>query len=228
MQTRPRLALDRTRIVAAALAIVDRDGLDALSMRKLGGVLGVEAMALYHYFPSKAVLVDAIVAFVLDRLQVPQRVPDLHWTDVVREVAGSFRGLGRDHPNVFPLLATIGLDNPASLAPAEAVLSVLTQAGLSPREAFDAFMALKSYVVGYAMWEIRNTARCGDRGVCREMGDIHATRDQPILASIAEWLTQRSVNSEFEAGLSLLIEGIRRRLDAPFNGDDEPRTSASG
>lgn len=225
MQTRPRLALDRTRIVAAALDIVDRDGLDALSMRKLGGVLGVEAMALYHYFPSKAVLVDAIVAFVLDRLQVPPPAPELHWVAVVRQVAGSFRTLGRDHPNVFPLMATIGLDNPASLAPAEAVLSVLTQAGLSPPAAFDAFITLKSYVVGYALWEIGNVGRHADRQVCVEAGAMDARPDQPVLASIAEWLTQRSIDAEFEAGLDLLIEGIRRRLETPTTGD-HPRTSA--
>ncbi|GAC1324143.1 MAG: hypothetical protein NVSMB2_22140 [Chloroflexota bacterium] len=214
VQTRPRLALDRARIVDAALDIVDRDGLDALSMRKLGGVLGVEAMALYHYFPSKAMLVDAIVAFVLARLQVPELVPDLPWTGVVRQVAGSFRTLGRDHPNVFPMLATIGLDNPASLAPAEAVLSVLTRAGLSPRDAFDAFIALKSYVVGYALWEIGSITRRSDPAVCVEVDDLESLSEQPVLSGIAEWLTQRSVDAEFEAGLGLLIEGIRRRLDA--------------
>lgn len=214
VQTRLRLALDRPRIVDAALDIVDREGFDALSMRKLGGVLGVEAMALYHYVPSKAVLVDAIVAAVLARLQVPEPVPDVPWTGVVRQVAGSFRTLGRDHPNVFPMLATIGLDNPASLAPAEAVLSVLARAGLSPHDAFDAFIALKSYVVGYVMWEIGSMTRRSDPAACLEVDDLDALSQQPVLGTIAEWLTQRSVDAEFEAGLDLLIEGIRRRLDA--------------
>lgn len=213
LQTRPRVALDRRRIVDAALQIVDREGLDALSMRKLGGLLGVEAMALYHYFPSKAVLVDAVVALVLEHLEVPTADPGQPWPHVVRQLAVSFRALGRAHPNVFPLLATVGFENPASVAPAEAVLAVLTWAGLCPRDAFDAFIALKSYVVGHAMWEIGNAAmRQSGQAACVDPSQVGLGTEQPVLASLAGWLAQRAVDDQFEAGLTLLIEGIRARL----------------
>jgi AcrR family transcriptional regulator len=213
IQTRTgRQVLDRQRIVEAALEFVDRDGLDALSMRKLGSVLGVEAMALYHYFPSKAALVDGLVAAVLARLEVPLPTVSGDWAALVCQVARSFRDLGTAHPNIFPLLATIGLDNPASLAPAEAVLAVLTQAGLNARDAFDAFVALKSYVVGYTLWAI------GQRGADQRTGEASCVMVDvrgaayPHLAELSGWLGERRLDTEFEAGLALLIDGMRARL----------------
>ncbi|HEV7663513.1 MAG TPA: TetR/AcrR family transcriptional regulator [Chloroflexota bacterium] len=207
-----RQVLDRRRILGAALELVDGEGLEALSMRKLGGLLGVEAMALYHYFPSKGVLVDGLVALVLARLSLPTVDSEGDWAAVVRQVAASFRALGAAHPHLFPLLATIGLDNPASLPPAEAVLAVLTQAGLPAREAFDAFLALKSYVVGYTLWSI------GDR-ILAQRGDpataVAIEVDQarfPLVAEIVRGRAERRLDSEFEAGLNLLIEGIQARL----------------
>jgi AcrR family transcriptional regulator len=217
--TRPgRQILDRQRILEAALDLVERDGLDALSMRKLGSGLSVEAMALYHYFPSKAALVDGLVGVVLGRLELPEPGPGQDWAAVVRQVARSFRDLGTAHPNIFPLLATIGLDNPASLAPAEAVLAVLTGAGLNAGEAFDAFVALKSYVVGYTLWAI------GDRAARQRRADVSCFdvscvvvdvggADYPRLAELAGWLAERHLDAEFEAGLDLLIDGIRARLN---------------
>jgi AcrR family transcriptional regulator len=212
--TRPgRQILDRQRILEAALDLVERDGLDALSMRKLGNGLSVEAMALYHYFPSKAALVDGLVGVVLGRLELPEPRPGQDWAAVVRQVARSFRDLGTAHPNIFPLLATIGLDNPASLAPAEAVLAVLTGAGLKAGSAFDAFVALKSYVVGYTLWAI------GDRAARQRRADVSCVvvdiggADYPRLAELAGWLAARHLDAEFEAGLDLLIDGIRARLN---------------
>lgn len=207
-----REVLDRGRILSAALELVDRDGLEALSMRKLGGVLGVEAMALYHYFPSKAALVNGLVALVLSRLDVsPPATGD--WASAVRQVARSFRDLGVTHATIFPLLATIGLDNPASLAPAEAVLGVLTRAGLGAGDAFDAFIALKSYVVGYTLWEIGHRCpglRSGEATCAVQDIDVVA---YPRLAELGGWLAERRLDTEFEAGLELVIDGLRTRLN---------------
>ena len=68
---RRRTALSRERIAAAAVALIDGEGLDALSMRRLGAALGVEAMSLYRHFPSKAALLEAVVARLLAELPVP-------------------------------------------------------------------------------------------------------------------------------------------------------------
>jgi AcrR family transcriptional regulator len=209
-----RQTLDRQRILDAALAFVDREGLDAFSMRKLGSELGVEAMALYHYFPSKAALVDALVGLVLAGLELPQPRSGSGeaWAGVLRQVARSFRDLGTAHPNIFPLLATLAFDNPASLVPAEAVLQVLIEAGLSPRHAFDAFVALKSFVVGYTLWAIGNNVsgqrRAEPPHVVLECGGV----DYPRLTELTDWLAERPLDVEFDACLDVLLDGLRARL----------------
>jgi AcrR family transcriptional regulator len=213
-RTNRRQVLDRQRILEVALDFVDRDGLEALSMRKLGSLLGVEAMALYHYFPSKASLVDSLVGMVLARLAVPSVTATNDWAAVLRLVARSFRDLGAAHPNIFPLLATIGLDHPASPAPAEAVLGVLTRAGLSTRDAFDAFVALKSYVVGYTLWSIGN--RCPGQCSAPDAAGVVVDVDPaayPLLAELAGWLAERRLDAQFEAGLDLLLAAIAARVN---------------
>jgi AcrR family transcriptional regulator len=179
-------------------------------MRKLGALLGVEAMALYHYFPSKAALLDEVVALVLGQLALPDGHPRRKrddWPALIRQVARSFRQLGRAHPHVFPLLATVGFDNPATLAPAEAVLAVLARAGLAPADAFAAFVALKSYVVGQVLWA--NAARAS-----APLQPQVPAATYPHLAAYVGSAGADPIDLEanFEAGLELLIDGIRARL----------------
>src|SRR5260370_14451212 len=158
--------LDRRAILEAALQLVDEEGLDALSMRRLGARLGVEAMTLYYYLPNKAAVVQGLAEAVLDKLELPT-VPVRDWPSMVRHVARSFRGLGLMHPGVFPLLATVGLDNPASFRPTDAILQGLCAAGFQPELAFTAFSTIKSFLVGHVLWTL------GDRLV------VHAQRIQP-------------------------------------------------
>ena len=233
-----RAALDRARIFQAALVLVDQHGLERLSMRKLGATLGVEAMALYHYVPSKAALLDGVVALVLGQLPLPlttahgQAAADTagtadtadsadtavgaaaaaaaDWPDLIRQVARAFCQLGHRHPNVFPLLATVGFDNPATLAPAEAVVATLACAGLETTQAFDAFVALKSYVVGHVLWA--NAAPDGRPATHRPWPTI-AAADYPCLADHFAATRGPDLDAQFEAGLDLLIGGIRARLE---------------
>lgn len=220
-----RAPLDRARIFQAALVFVDQHGLDGLSMRKLGASLGVEAMALYHYVPSKAALLDGVVGLVLGQLPLPQPQPPAQdpaaaaWPDLIRQVARAFCQLGRRHPNVFPLLATVGFDNPATLAPAEAIVATLARAGLETAQAFDAFVALKSYVVGHVLWAnaAADTGPTPDRRpqVAQRAWPTIATADYPCLADYFAATRGPDLDAEFEAGLDLLIGGIRARLGSP-------------
>jgi AcrR family transcriptional regulator len=249
-----RAPLDRARIYQAALAFVDQHGLEGLSMRKLGATLGVEAMALYHYVPSKAALLDGVVGLVLGQLPLPlttahgpaaagaadiASTPDAvvaaaaDWPELIRQVARAFCQLGRRHPNVFPLLATVGFDNPATLAPAEAIVATLARAGLETTQAFDAFVALKSYVVGHVLWANAapdsppapdglpaadgRPATDGHPSADRRPATLRpwpaiAAADYPCLADHFAATRGPDLDAEFEAGLDLLIGGIRARL----------------
>lgn len=200
-------AIDRRVILLAALRLVDDDGLEALSMRKLGALLGVEAMTLYYYIPNKAALVQGLAEVVLDQLQLPQTT-DGDWRAAIRSMARSFRQLGLDHPNVFPVLANVGLDNPASYAPTEAVLHVLRQAGFDAQIAFTAFGSIRSYIVGHVLWIL------GDQLVGRgerlpPIDAVPADR-YPYLAGFLPAMADCDPADEFERGLDVLIAGLER------------------
>jgi AcrR family transcriptional regulator len=212
---RARVGLDRARILAAALSFVDAHGLDALSMRKLGSELGVEAMALYHYFPSKAAVLDGVVASILEQLEVPPpgSVGAGDWPAVLCQVARSLRRLGCDHPNVVPLLAVVGFDKPATLKPAEAVVDVLVRAGLTPQAAFVSFVTLKSYVVGHLVWAVGKSP--GPRFPARLEAAEYPCLAEFVAQAAPVYLTvaDDKLEIEFEAGVDLLVDGVRARLD---------------
>ncbi len=140
----------------AAIRLVDRDGLEGLTMRKLGRELAVEAMALYHYFPSKEALVDAVVEAVVAEMGPPAETPD--WEERLRERFRSYRGLAHAHPHVFPLVGKRTVKSPEALLPVEHMLDILRGAGFSPEGALHAFRTLSSYAFGYALSEIRGFA----------------------------------------------------------------------
>jgi len=106
LSTNTRTPLSRLRIAQAALAIVDRDGLDALSMRRLGAELGVEGMAIYRHFPNKAAVLAGIVEVLLAELVIPPP-SDVPWQTVFREVSRAYRALLLRHPHAIPLLAAL-------------------------------------------------------------------------------------------------------------------------
>jgi AcrR family transcriptional regulator len=212
VEARSRPGLDRARILEAGLNLVDAHGLAALSMRKLGAALGVEAMALYYHVPNKAALIDGIAELVLGQLELPADY-NADWAELIRAVARSFRQLGRAHPNVFPLLATVGFSNPSSVRPAETVLEVLCRAGLDPASAFVAFVTLKSFVVGHTVWAIGEPyATDRDGPIGDEPLPALPADEYPRLAAFAAELAVTEVETEFERGLELIIDGIRARL----------------
>src|SRR5207302_5215762 len=100
---RRRTALSRERIAAAAVAVIDGEGLDALSMRRLGAELGVEAMSLYRHFPSKAALLEAVVARLVAELPVPAPTT-ARWQDAFRALALAYRVLLTRQPNAITFL----------------------------------------------------------------------------------------------------------------------------
>ena len=200
-------AIDRRAILLAALGLVDDDGLEALSMRKLGALLGVEAMTLYYYIPGKAALVQGLAEVVLDQLQLPENTAG-DWQGAIRAMARSFRQLGLDHPNVFPVLANVGLDNPASYPPTEAVLRILRQAGFNAQLAFTAFGTVRSYIVGHVLWILGD--QLVGRGERLPPTEAVPTDRYPYLAGFLPVLADCDPAAEFERGLDVLIAGLER------------------
>jgi len=173
------MALTRERILEAALELLDRDGLEALSMRKLGESLGVEAMSLYNYVPNKAALLDGIHERILTGIPAPPATQD--WRRFARHQARALHATLCAHPNAIELFATRPAATTASFARLEHYLYVLRLAGFSAVDALRTVHVVLSYVVGHAMWSVG-------------MSD-----DEPL---------DREAELEFEFGLDALLHGL--------------------
>src|SRR4051812_41426402 len=150
-----RQPLSRDRIIAAATGYVDANCLDDLSMRRLGSELGVEAMSLYRYFPSKAALLDGVVCHALTDLALPSH-DSRDWESDVRAYARSFRRLSREHPRLMPLLATTGPENNTLAEVTRRMIASWQAAGLDQSMAERAQAALHGYVTGMSVGGARS------------------------------------------------------------------------
>ena len=200
--------MSRRRVLEEAVRFVDREGLEALTMRKLGAELGVEAMSLYNHVPNKGALLDGMVEVLLGELEVP---PENHgWEERIREGYRAFRRLAHEHPNVFPLLVNRPPDTMDGVWLVEEFLKTLEEAGFGKETALHAFRALSSYTFGYAMAEIRGFALEPDGS---RLGAHRLSPEEfPRLCELRPQLENVDHDAEFEFGLDLIISGLQPRL----------------
>jgi AcrR family transcriptional regulator len=149
--------LSRRRVLEAALRIVDSEGLTALTMRRLGRELGVEAMSLYRHVPNKDALLDGIVELIVLEIEVPADV-DGDWKEAARQIVRSYRRAAHSHPNAFPLVTMRPLNTPEGLRRLDATFEILRGAGLDEPTAIVAFRTLASYTRGFALEEVTGRA----------------------------------------------------------------------
>jgi AcrR family transcriptional regulator len=202
---RPRPPLSRDRILRAALAIVDDEGLDALTMRRLGVSLGVEAMSLYRWVPGKGALLDGIHELILEQLSVPAR--GRSWAHSVKAHAHAFRDALLAHPRALPVFATRPAVTQASLRHVEHALQLLHDAGFAIGEAINAMQSVVAYVVGHAL---STHAPVPDEE--RTIPDYQSLDADtfPMLRAAARHLTSHDIDGEFAFGLDALVRGLSR------------------
>src|SRR5262249_32076899 len=121
-RTRPR-PLDRDVVLHAAVDVVERDGLEALSMRRLGAALGIEAMSLYYYVENKDALLDGIVETVVAGMDLTWARRSGRWQNRLKEGYGAYRRLAPKHPAVFPLIERTAGRTAGAMRPVEALPS---------------------------------------------------------------------------------------------------------
>jgi AcrR family transcriptional regulator len=227
MATRPRTRkpLSKERVLEKAIALADRDGIEGLSMRKLGQALGVEAMSLYNHVASKGELVAAMVDRVVERFELPE---DGRWDDAIRRCATSAYDLLHEHPWACSL----------AVAPSDArfvggprirymewLLRRLRDAGFPAELAYSAYHTVDSHIFGFTLWQQghANAAKMlspdGGENVqewaarlldqlrpefpyLAEHGDLHMADDAP------------DGRHEFEFGLDLILDGLKKRKRA--------------
>ena len=195
-------------MLEAAIRVADRGGVEAITMRRVAQELGVEAMSLYNHVPNKDALLDGMVEVLLGELEVPSEKAG--WEERVREAYRGFRRLARRHPNVFPLLVLRPPDTMDGVWLVEEFLKTMRGAGFDAATALNAFRTLSAYATGYAMAEIRGFAM--EPGGGRDGAATLPAEEFPHIVELGERLGGVDRDAEFEFGLDLILNGLRRRL----------------
>lgn len=215
-----RQPLTRERILTAAIELADEGGVDALSMRKLGDRLGVEAMSLYNHVANKDALLDGIVERVLAEIDVPS--PDEDWKEGMRRRAASAREVFLRHPWAMGILESRPQNSsPERLGYYDAVLGALRTAGFSSRLAMRGFSVLDAYIFGFILQELSlvfdDQASLEEVGedLMRQMADAY-----PHLAEVTVDAMGAGYDfaAEFRFGLDLIIEALEAEKDASPTG----------
>jgi AcrR family transcriptional regulator len=210
--------ITRATVLATALEIIDRDGVDGLSMRRLGHALGRDPMTLYRHAATKAALLDGVAEIVLEQLEVDSTDPD--WAAQLRTVAREFRRLALAHPQVVPLLVTrplatpLGLRPLGTLRPLEGVLELLTRAGFTGSDALHIYRALFGFLHGHILDELQEIVeRPEETDDLLRLG-LHRLpiREFPLLRGLAPVLASYDGAAELERGLDILLTGLAATL----------------
>jgi AcrR family transcriptional regulator len=210
--------LSRSVILQTALAIVDRDGVDGLSMRRLSNALSRDPVMLYRHVPNKAAVLDGVVEIVLAQLVVDKTDPD--WAAQLRTVAHNFRQLALTHPKVVPLLVTrplatpLGQRPPGMLRPLEDVLALLTSAGFTGQDALHIYRLLFGYLYGHILNELQEVIERPDETdhVLRLGLHRFAITEFPLLRALAPALASYDGAAELDRFLDLLLPGLTASL----------------
>jgi AcrR family transcriptional regulator len=200
-------------VLRAALDLADRDGIEALSMRRLGQELGVDAMAIYRHLHGKDDLLDGVAEQIVGEIQRPLAIDD--WKAAVRQQAMAARRVMLRHPWARRVLEERGTSGPAALAHIEAVLATLLDAGFSIDVAHHALHVLDSRIFGF------NQALFEDSGPADPSPEVAAAMARalagyPRITELAQAASHEGVlgrcddDVEFAFGLDLILDGLER------------------
>lgn len=208
-----REALSRAAIADAALAMIDAQGLDGLSMRKLGEALGVEAMALYHHFPSKGQLLDAVMDRLVDEMDLPD-APGSTPLQRLRRYLSDYRGIALRHPRAFSLLTTRRFNSERSYAMYERILGAFANLGLPPERAARWFRLLGGFASGAGLADVASRELTPNATPLQLERAPH-TVQFPHVRAAATHLRVDQLDAVFNFGLDVLFDALSRELAAP-------------
>ncbi len=200
---RPRKPLlSRDRIVTAALALIDTEGLAALSTRRLAAGLGVSGPSLYNHFATKEAILDAVADTVIDQVDLSMFRGGRDWRQALLDWGRSYRAALTAHPNIVPFLATGPGLRPAGLRMADAVFGGMVEAGWAPAQATRIGALMRYFVTGSALGSFAG-GFVGD-------ADAYDPADYPHLgqAHLLARHRERVDEGAFETGLRALLDGL--------------------
>jgi len=203
-------SLEPSQLASAALAVIDRDGLEALTLRAVATEVGMGTMSLYRYVDGRAALERLVVDLVLSEvdLRVPARTP---WTKGVTLIAERTRRAVVAHPAVVPLFMTHRHTALATRRMGNVLLGLLTEAGLSGSRRVIAFRALLAYLMGALEGQYRGPLA----GPGTEVLAALPADEFPYLAETAKQARSVSAETEFREGLAIVLRGLSVYLEDP-------------
>ncbi len=208
------MQLTRERIITAAVELIEREGAEAVSMRRVASELGIGVMSLYNYVPSKAALLDGVAEQVLSGIDFTTE-PGTSWEEQIRALARAFWRKARDCPRSTMVVVSRPVDSAATLRPIEHALGTLRNAGFSGEDAVRVVRTFVAYVAGTLMREVGVTPGLEPQ---RPLGQDPAVlaADRPFLnpaefpqvMSVSAELLNRDFDADFEFGLDLLVRAV--------------------
>jgi len=196
--------MTRDQIVAAALRLVDRDGLEALSMRNLAREVGAGVMSLYYHVEDKSALYDLVLDAILGGIDLTIADSDAPATERIERMARAYRTALLEHPHAASLVAQRPLRTPTQLRPIEVMLGVLLDAGLSPCNALQAVNVLGQFVIGTTTMYVNHL-------IDSEYHDDRISPDPtefPNLISVFSSTPGPDWDADFDAGLAALVDRL--------------------
>ena len=213
----PRSRLTRERVLHAAIDLADIGGVAALSMRKLGLELGVEAMSLYNHVANKSDILDGMIDLVFGEIGLPPQETD--WKTAMRQRAISAREVLARHPWAIGLMESRSTPGPATLRHHDAVIGCLREAGFSIALAAHAYSVLDSYIYGFALQQANLPFATSE-----EVVEVAESISRQFPADAYPHLTELTIEhilrpgydyaDEFEFGLVLILDGLERVRDS--------------
>ncbi|MEU7482304.1 TetR family transcriptional regulator [Lentzea sp. NPDC042327] len=200
--------LSRAAVVAATLQVLDAEGTAAVGMRSVARVLGVDPKSLYNHVAGKDDLLDAVAEHLLAGLALPARTGDPRHD--LHAIADSFRTRALEHPQAAPLVLTRQLGSLEGLAPVDAVLTVLLDAGAPAAEAVHLLRMLLATLVGTLLREVAAAPAFGDPDGSR--AEVLAGSGLPAVAALAPQLARFDRRAEFDYGVMLAVTAVLDRI----------------
>jgi AcrR family transcriptional regulator len=211
---RKRAPLSRERVLRGAIAVADRGGIEALTIRSLAQEMGVKPMSLYHHVANKEAILDGMVDVVFGEIDLPPAGAD--WRSAIRRRASSARAVLRRHPWATPFMESRSSPGTATLRHHDPVIGAFRRAGFSVELAAHACSLVDSYVYGFALEEAAlpfDPTTVAD--AAQAMLAQFPAAEYPYLAELtAEHVLKPGYDygDEFEYGLDLILDGLERRL----------------
>jgi AcrR family transcriptional regulator len=211
-----RSPLTRERVLRAAVLLADGDGIESLTMRRLGQRLGVEAMSLYNHVANKDDLLDGVVDLVVSEIDLPADTTD--WKEAMRCRAISARAVFSRHPWAIGLVDSRESSGPARLRYFDWVIGTLRRAGFTLELAVRAFSLLDSYIYGFGRQRLTMAAADGispEEMAEAFLGAIPADEYPYLREMVVEHAMKAGYDegADFEFGLDLIVDGLERLLD---------------